>query len=59
MYNEHMFGFGWGFMWLFWIFVVVAIIWLIKAFIGNSNNQEKKAKVRRRDFEGALCKGRN
>lgn len=48
MYNGgHMFGFGWGFMWIFWILVIVAIIWMIKSFAGNSdknNGQEKASK---------------
>lgn len=45
MYNGgHMFGFGWGFMWIFWILLILAIIWLAKVFFSNSDNQEKRSK---------------
>jgi len=57
MYDGHMFGFGWGFMWLFWIFVIVAIIWMIKSFISNSDNQEKKSKSAEEILKERYAKG--
>jgi putative membrane protein len=33
--HEGWFGFGGGFMWLIWIFIIIAIIWGIKMTIGN------------------------
>lgn len=45
MYNGgHMFGFGWGFIWIFWILVLVAVIWLVKTFTDNGSNQQQNAK---------------
>lgn len=58
MYNGgHMFGFGWGFMWIFWIFVIVAIIWAIKAFTSNSDNQEKKPRSAEEILKERYAKG--
>jgi putative membrane protein len=31
-------GFGGGFMWLFWILLIVVIVWAVKAAIGGSSN---------------------
>ena len=31
MFDGHGFGFGGGFMWLFWILLIVAILWAVKA----------------------------
>ncbi|MCW5585667.1 MAG: SHOCT domain-containing protein [Chromatiales bacterium] len=31
MFDGHGFGFGGGFMWLFWILLIVAIAWAVKA----------------------------
>jgi len=45
VYNGgHMFGFGWGFIWIFWILVLVAVIWLVKTFTDNGSNQQQNAK---------------
>ncbi len=45
MYNGgHMFGFGWGFIWIFWILVLVAVIWLVETFTDNGSNQQQNAK---------------
>lgn len=50
MYEGHMFGFGAGFMWLFWILVIVAIVWIVKALTGSkeetpSDNQNPALKI--------------
>lgn len=34
--------FGGGFMWIFWIFLVVAIFWGIKEILSTSNKPESK-----------------
>ena len=31
MFDGHGFGFGGGFMWLFWILLIVEIAWAVKA----------------------------
>jgi len=31
MFDGHGFGFGGGFMWLFWILLIVVIVWAFKA----------------------------
>jgi len=37
-------GFGGGFMLLFWIFLVIVIIWVVKTAAGNSNSPAEKQK---------------
>ena len=44
MYDGHMFGFGGGFMWIFWILLIVAIVWAVKAAEGSGNNPSEKRK---------------
>ena len=45
MFDGHGFGFGGGFMWLFWILLLVAIIWAIKAmaFADRRNGRAEKS----------------
>jgi len=31
MYEGHWLGFGGGFMWLVWILIIVAVVWVIKS----------------------------
>jgi putative membrane protein len=31
MFDGHGFGFGGGFMWLFWILLIVIVVWALKA----------------------------
>lgn len=44
MYEGHGF-FGGGFMWIFWLLLVIAIVWIIKAAAtgGNSMGRQKSA----------------
>jgi putative membrane protein len=37
-------GYGGGFMWLFWILLIVAVVWALKTFAGNGERTEKKDK---------------
>ncbi|RLJ19794.1 electron transporter RnfE [bacterium endosymbiont of Escarpia laminata] len=37
-------GFGGGFMWLFWILLIIAIVWAVKAAGGSSGNPPEKQK---------------
>lgn len=37
-------GFGGGFMWIFWILLIVFIIWGIKAFNINTSNNDNTGK---------------
>ena len=37
-------GFGGGFMWLFWILLIVAIVWVVKESTGGSNNSSETQK---------------
>ncbi len=43
MYDGHMYGFFGGFMWLFWLVVIVAIIWAVKAIGGGPTERSKSA----------------
>ncbi|MCK5359099.1 MAG: SHOCT domain-containing protein [Gammaproteobacteria bacterium] len=39
MFGDHVgFGFGGVFMWIFWVFLVVAIFVLIKSFAGSGSS---------------------
>ena len=31
MFDGHGFGFGGGFMWLFWILLIIVVVWALKA----------------------------
>ena len=42
MYEGH--WFGGSFMWLLWIFIIVAIVWALKAAIGQNNTQNTNEK---------------
>ncbi|HID06727.1 MAG TPA: SHOCT domain-containing protein [Armatimonadetes bacterium] len=44
MYEGHMFGFGGGFMWIFWILLIVAIVWAVRAAGGNGKNPPETRK---------------
>ncbi|WP_060528266.1 SHOCT domain-containing protein [endosymbiont of Ridgeia piscesae] len=37
-------GFGGGFMWLFWILLIVVIVWAVKAAGGSSNDSPETQK---------------
>ncbi len=37
MYEGHIMGFGGGFMWIFWILLIVAIVWAVKSIGGSGN----------------------
>jgi putative membrane protein len=41
MWEWHGAGFGGGFMWIFWILIIFAIVMLIKA-VGKSNNSNSE-----------------
>jgi putative membrane protein len=43
MYNGHMYGFFGGIMWLFWLVVIAAIVWGIKAMAGGSAETQKSS----------------
>ncbi len=42
MYGEHMVGFGGIFMWLFWILIIVAVVWVIRAVTSSGSGNPKE-----------------
>ncbi len=42
MYQGH--WSGGGFMWLFWVLIIVAIVWALKEGIGHVNRQQERQK---------------
>lgn len=40
MYDGH--WFGGGFMWLFWILLIVVVVWAVKAATDGSKNSSEK-----------------
>lgn len=43
MYEWH--GFGGGFMWLFWILIIVAILWAVRVASGKQEAAKEKPKT--------------
>jgi putative membrane protein len=41
MGNFGLFGFGWIFMILFWVLVILVIVWLVKTLAGKTSGQAK------------------
>lgn len=37
MFDGHGWGFGGGFMWLFWILLIVVIVWIVKGVAGGNS----------------------
>ena len=44
MFDGHGFGFGGGFMWLFWILLIVVIVWAVRAMSSADRNRRGSAK---------------
>ncbi len=44
MYGEHGHGFFGGFMWLFWILLIVLVSWLLKVGMSRGGNPSGKGK---------------
>ena len=42
MFDGH--GFGGGFMWLFWILLIVVVVWALKATAFSNGKAERKDK---------------
>ena len=42
MYEGH--WFGGGFMWLFWILLIVVVLWVVKTATGNGDSNAASAK---------------
>ena len=50
-------GFGGGFMWLFWVPLIIVIIWLVKAATGNNTSPSEKQKSALDILEERYAKG--
>jgi len=35
MFDGHGWGFGGGFMWLFWILLIAVVVWIVKGAVGS------------------------
>ena len=57
MYEGHIMGFGGGFMWIFWILLIVAIVWGVKAAGGSGNKPSEKRKSALDILEERYAKG--
>lgn len=42
MTHDNFMWFGGGFMWLFWIVLIVALVFLVKGLAGNSSDRSKE-----------------
>jgi len=38
MYDGHWFGFGGGFMWIVWLVILVAIVWVIRSAVSGGGD---------------------
>ena len=50
-------GFGGGFMWLFWVLLVVAIVWVLAMISGSKNEPSKRQKTALEILEERYAKG--
>ena len=50
-------GFGGGFMWLFWVLLVVAIVWVLVTISGSKNEPSKRQKTALEILEERYAKG--
>ncbi len=55
MYEWH--GFGGGFMWIFWIFLIVVIWWAIRMASGREGSSPEKQKSALEILEERYAKG--
>lgn len=57
MYEGHMFGFGGGFMWIVWILIFVAIVWLARSVIGRDVHRSERDKSALEILQERYAKG--
>ena len=55
MFDGH--GFGWGFMWLFWILLIVVIAWAVKAALPGDADGGKDTKSPLQILEERFARG--
>ena len=55
MFDGH--GFGGGFMWLFWILLIVAVVWALKATAPSSGKAEGGDKSPLEILQGRFARG--
>lgn len=55
MYEWH--GFGGGFMWLFWIILIVAVLWAIRVASGKQGASTEKPKTAMEILNERYAKG--
>ncbi len=57
MHGEHGFGFIGGFMWLFWILLIVLVLWLVKAAMASNERPRSKDKGALEILEARYARG--
>ena len=57
MPNWHGFGFGGGFMWLFWILLIVAMVWAVKAIASADQRRHSTEKPPLEILQDRLARG--
>ena len=55
MFDGH--GFGWGFMWLFWLLLIVVIAWAVKVALSGGTDGGKEAKSPLQILEERFARG--
>jgi len=45
MFDGHGFGFGGGFMWLFWVVLIAVIVWVLRTTVGGKQGGQGTAKT--------------
>ena len=57
MFDGHGFGFGGGFMWLFWILLIVVVVWALKATAFSDRNDRVVDKPPLEILQGRFARG--
>lgn len=57
MFDGHTYGMGGGFMFVFWLLVIIAIVWIAKLILSSGRSRHDSASSAREILERRLARG--
>ncbi|MBU0499129.1 MAG: SHOCT domain-containing protein [Gammaproteobacteria bacterium] len=57
MFDGHMFGFGGGFMWLFWLLLILLVVWIVSATASSGREKPGKERTALEILEARYARG--